>query len=240
MKTVSLHHLLLVFCCAVAWPINAIEISSMFEVFNDGKARITVKNTDKQRIFLFVGMSRLNVIDGEIRKTEYTKENLSEWEILVSPAKTIIEPGFEKQLNIEYQCKYDCDSVKDKLFQLSIVPAPYVAEGEGHQNMVQIAVGFAPILVQVNQEQALDYEIEHQGQQVILNNRGNSHFQATLSSCDDKQQCLRVLKVLAGRKLKFQLPENMANQPLELTLISVSGEHQDQFPLKFGQVVEAK
>ncbi|WP_159737755.1 hypothetical protein [Vibrio atypicus] len=218
--------------------VQAIEISTMFTQFEDDKASIIIKNTAQQRIFLFVGMSKLQVVEGEIQKTEYSKHNLADWEISVSPAKTIIEPGFEKQLTIDYQCKKQCDTFVDKLYQLSIVPAPYVPESEQNQNAVQIAVGFAPILVKVNKEHSPDYVVHHQGEQVTFTNRGDSYFQAVLRSCLDRQECERQFKILAGRTLTIQLPEKMVNQNLNLELHSAHGEYKQERLLLVDEVVE--
>lgn len=216
---------------------SALEISSMFENLELGSATFTVKNSGKDRIFLFVGISKLEVVQTELKRTPYTKQNLEQWEISVRPAKTVIEPGFEKQITVNYQCRIKCDSERDKLFQLSIVPTPYVPTEQRKDQTVQLAVGFAPIVAVVNAESSPSYKITHQGGYVELHNSGSSYFQAQMTSCDDRLTCQRAIKVLAGRTLRFQLPTSMADQPLSIQLRSAFGEYQETFSLVADETV---
>lgn len=225
------------FAALFASHLRAIEISSMFENAEQGSATFTVKNSGHERIYLFVGMSKLEVIDTNLKRTPYTKQNLDEWEISVRPAKTVIEPGFEKQIKVRYRCAIDCESQQDKLFQLSIVPTPYIPEDQKQDQMVQVAVGFAPIVAVVNKEVKPTYTIVHQGDTVAFHNLSHSYFQAKMTSCQDKLECQRSVKVLAGRKLTFKLPPKMVNQPLSLQLMSAFGTYQEALTLDLSEKV---
>ncbi len=237
MKRTTLPYLWCLLISLLSAHASALEISSMFENVKQGSATFTVKNSGHDRIFLYVGMSKLEVVEKELKRTPYTKKNLEQWEISVRPAKTVIEPGFEKQITVNYQCRMECDSEKDKLFQLSVVPTPYVPEEQRKDQTVQVAVGFAPIVAVVNAESALSYKVVHKGDYVEFHNSGNSYFQAQMTSCEDRLTCQRSIKILAGRTLRFQLPERMAKQPLSIQLRSAFGEYQKTFALSTDDVV---
>lgn len=212
---------------------SALEISTMFEVMEDNRAQFTVKNTTQHRIYLHVGVSKLDIIEGEITKTPYTRNNIEQWEISVRPAKTIIEPGFEKTLEVNYHCKVACENNMDKMFQLSVVPTPYFPEGKPNKNAVQMAIGFAPIVAVVDQAQAPEHQIRHLGKYIEFTNLGQSLFNVTMQSCDDEQVCRAQAKVLAGRTLRYALPENLQEQDLSLTLTSAFGEHEQKVMLAY-------
>jgi len=205
---------------------SAIEISSMFELMKQNQASFTVKNTEKNRIYLHIGMSELNIVDGEIIKIPYTRKNIDQWQITVRPAKTIIEPGFEKKIDVTYQCKTQCDDINDKMFQLAVVPTPYFPQGQPNHNAVQMAVGFAPIITVIKKDTPPNYQIKHLGKEVLFTNFGSSLFNANMKSCDVTKECTAQAKVLAGRVLAYKLPENMHNLPLTLKLSSALGKNE--------------
>lgn len=216
---------------------RGIEISSMFEVMDKGKASFSVKNIDKHRIYLHIGMNELTIVDGQIIKTPYTRDNIADWEIMVRPAKMIIEPGFEKKINVTYQCKKNCEAVTDKIFQLAVVPTPYFPEGQPENNAVQVAVGFAPIVAMVKQDVApKEYAINYHGETIEFTNFGSSLFNVIMQSCDDIQKCQAQANILAGRNLHYRLPEGMQKQKLTLKISSALGKHEKVHVLNVNEV----
>lgn len=213
---------------------NAIQLSSLAEIANkDGEAVFTVKNNDVNRIFLNVTMSEITVVDGEVKKKPYNRDNINEWKIHVRPAKTIIEPGFEKDIRVSFDCKGQCDITKDHVFQLSFVPTPYFAEDKRPAQAVQMAIGFSAIFFAPGEETKPQYKAEYDGKQVRIVNTGQHLFKAILNTCNaDKASasaCKKTVFVLAGRELTISLPDTMVGfNTIELETTSANGAFEDK------------
>lgn len=230
-------YLLLILSLLISSNLAAIEISSMFEIIEKDRTSFTVKNIDKHRIFLHIGMSQLRIVNGEIVKTPYTRENIDQWEITVRPAKTIIEPGFEKQIEVTYRCKTKCDDIIDEMFQLAVVPTPYFPEGKPNNNAVQVAIGFAPIVAVIKKDQTPNYKIKHLGETVEFTNLGTSLYKVVMDSCDDIKICRSQAKILPGRVLNFKLPEKMQQQTLTVKLSSALDKNETTHVISVDQVL---
>ncbi|HHQ4457924.1 TPA: hypothetical protein ACSPZI_004328 [Aeromonas hydrophila] len=199
---------------------KAIGISSMLEYADEqGQATFTVSNGESYRQYINTAVSELTVVDGEIKKTPYTRDNLDEWALVVRPARTILEPGFKKSIMVQYAPKGVVRSDRDRVFQLSFVPTPYFEEGEEKQQ-VKIAFGFAALLiVPAKETQPLDYALRYEGSNVVVTNKGNGFFSLVLDSCakdapaSARDACSTSATVLAGRTLTIPLPDGMKGAP---------------------------
>ncbi|HDO1331761.1 TPA: hypothetical protein P2Q98_004561 [Aeromonas veronii] len=207
---------------------NAIGISSMLEYADEqGRTVFTVSNGESYRQYINTAVSELTVVNGEIKKMPYTRDNIDKWALDIRPARTILEPGFKKDIVVQYQPKEIVRSDRDRVFQLSFVPTPYFAEGEEKQQ-VKIAFGFAPLLiVPAKKTQPLAYELRYQGDSVIVTNKGDGFFSLSLDGCakdapaNARQECSTSATVLAGRKLTVKLPNEMVKaQTLRAKLFS--------------------
>lgn len=203
----------------------AIEISSMVQVADEkGSATFTVKNTASHRLFLNVGMFDVAMVNGEIVKTPYTRENVKDWKIEVRPAKTIIDIGFEKDFKVSMKCGAQCDDSKDQVFMLAFVPTPYVGDNENTAHLVQMAIGFSPVFISAGKDQPLNYKVSYKGDAVTFVNNGDTYFNVVLDACAPKtpklelKKCQKNLRVLAGRKLNYTLPENLQKPTLAVEL----------------------
>lgn len=212
----------------VASQAKAIGISSMLEYTDDrGQATFTVSNGEPYRQYINTAVSELTVVNGEIKKMPYTRDNIDKWALDVRPARTILEPGFKKAIAVQYQPKSVERSDRDRVFQLSFVPTPYFAEGEEKQQ-VKIAFGFAPLLiVPAKETQPLAYDLHYQGDSVVVTNKGDGFFSLSLDGCAKgtpekaRQECSTSATVLAGRTLSVKLPKAMAKaSTLQATLFS--------------------
>ncbi|WP_434144926.1 hypothetical protein [Photobacterium leiognathi] len=72
--------------------VNAIGINSMLEFTHDNEAEFTITNPADYRQFIHVGVSELRIENGEIEAIPYTRENIEDWSLSVSPSRTVIDP----------------------------------------------------------------------------------------------------------------------------------------------------
>lgn len=210
--------LLLLIAC-VSSGVKAIGVSSMLEYVDErGKATFIVSNSESSRQYINTAVSELIVVNGEIKKIPYTRDNIEQWVLDVRPARTILEPGFKKNIVMQYQPKKEEREVdRDRVFQITFVPSPYFADGEV-PNQVKIAFGFAPLLiVPAKKIHPLEYDMSYQGNKVVVTNKGKNFFSLSLEGCakdvsqNERQACTTSATVLAGRKLEVILPKNMIN-----------------------------
>ncbi|WP_421262996.1 hypothetical protein [Aeromonas sp. 602200] len=204
--------------CA-AMPVQAIGIDSMLGYANEkGEAEFVITNSETYRQYINVAISEITVTNGQLQKTPYTRANLSDWALEVSPARTILEPGFKKVFALKYQPTGVWRQDRDRVFQVSFVPTPYFAEGETG-NAVKMAFGFAPLLiVPAKETQPLAYEMHYRGDKVTVTNKGGTFFTLYLDGCPngtatkDRKACSVDATVLAGRELNVVLPPAMQSR----------------------------
>ncbi len=195
--------------CVVSAPVLSIEIDAMFKLSEaDNSTTYTITNNGNSRIYLNAIMNELEIDGEEIRKINYTRENLSDWKATVSPSQMVLNPGFEGRFRVEYRCE-NCEEDVERVFQIGFVPSPYFEDGSENQHRVGVSVGFAPIFVKYSGVDDMEYEASLNGDQVTIINHGKSFIQAKVTFCDDKDKgeaCEMNVNVLAGRKLSFTLP----------------------------------
>lgn len=205
-------------------PAHAIGINSMLE-YSDPKGRteFTITNTEDQRQYINVLITELIVENGELRRVPYTRDNIDKWVMSAHPARAIVEPGFKKNFLLMHQPKVGEPVNKDRVFQVSFVPTPYVAEEDKvmQNSSVKMQFGFAPlIIVPAKDPQPLTYDITYRGNSVAVVNRGNTAFTLFLDGCPqgtadkERSKCSTDAVVLAGRKLNVRLPDSMVSQPI--------------------------
>ncbi|MFB2928727.1 hypothetical protein [Aeromonas hydrophila] len=204
----------------VASAAQAIGISSMLEYADEqGHAEFVVTNSEAYRQYINVAIAELTVVQGQLQKTPYTRDNLPQWALAVHPARTILEPGFKKVFALTYQPKEVARPAQDRVFQVSFVPTPYFAEGE-QGNTVKMVFGFAPLLiVPAKETQPLAYTLRYHGDKVTVINQGGTFFTVYLDGCPPgaadlaRKACSVDATVLAGRELEVALPVAMQSQP---------------------------
>lgn len=197
----------------------AIGINSMLQYTNeDGESEFSIANTEDYRQYVNVAISEVYIENGEIKKIPYSRDNLSEWALEVSPARAILEPGFNKVFSVKYQPKLGvADRARERVFQISFVPTPYFSEGEKKENAVKMAFGFSPlVIVPATPTPPIQYDIRYSGDKVVVTNKGEGFFTLYLDACpkstptDTREKCSTYSTVLAGRKLDVALSKEMA------------------------------
>ncbi|MFM5180227.1 hypothetical protein ACEUAY_11640 [Aeromonas veronii] len=211
---------------------NAISVSTMMAtVDDDGRAVINVHNTEKYRQYISVTISELLFTGKEIERLAYSRDNIPQWALEVKPARTIIEADFEKAFAIKYLNQKEKPLLRDRVFEVSFVPAPYFAEGEDSKNAVKIVFGFAPlVIVPATEILPPQYNLSYKDGEVTVSNKGNSYFQLFLDGCSGllpsvkMDTCSIDTTVLAGRTIKLTLPDAMKRMPsLKARIVSYKG-----------------
>lgn len=222
---------------------HAIGINSMLQYADPkGQAEFTITNSDASRQYINVLITELIVENGEIRKEPYTRDNVESWVLSAHPARAIVEPGFKKNFLLMYQpIVGEPDLNRDRVFQVSFVPTPYIAEDEPMKDStVNMTFGFAPlVIIPAKKQQPLAYEMAYRGDKVMVMNRGNTAFRLLLDGCPkdttdkERSKCSADAVVLAGRKLNVVLNTTMANQStLKAKLATYGNKFKDEVLLR--------
>ncbi|CAE6911253.1 hypothetical protein OA39_02257 [Vibrio campbellii] len=231
--------------CAPFIPMTsqAIGIDSMMEFTVDGKAAFHITNGAEYRQFLQVGIAELSVVDGELKTTRYTRDNIDDWSLTVRPARTVIDPELQKAFQVSYTPQKNQLIDKDKVYQLSFIPTPYFAEGEKVTHTVQVAVGFAPIvIVPAREDKPIAYEMSYEGATMQLKNKGGTYLRAYLDACPSglkgkqREECTSVVYGLSGRNLPIELKDKMKNaKEIKVELSTHNSKYKETFSLKPGK-----
>lgn len=228
---------------------NAIGIDSMMEFTQDNKANFTVFNPAEFRQFLHVGISELKVKDGELESVSYSRDNIDDWTLSVRPARTVIDPGLNKMFQVTYEPQDKSMQEKDKAYQLSFIPTPYFEKGEEVTHRVQVAVGFAPVVIApAAKDKPIDYYMRYNEDNTLtLKNNGETYLRAFLDACPkntkdaDRKSCTTVVYALSGRNLPIELSDGMQNaEAIKVKLSTHHLTYKHEFNLQPGQVSEGK
>lgn len=217
---------------------QAIAINTTFQLAdNTGAATYTITNNTDKRIFLNTVMYELKVENGGLEKIPYSRENIKDWKIEVYPARSVINPGFEKDFQVRLKCRDKCDNALDQAFQIGFVPTPYFAESERPQKAMQIAVGFAANFINPGKEGKLNYEIKRTDNGLQIHNKGSALFNALISSCganatkEEKKTCEQRVHVLSKRDLPVKLPKEMLGKELKIFMQSADRNFKSTYTL---------
>lgn len=221
--------------------VNAMQIDSLFSFVNkEGIGTFEIKNSKDYKQFINVLISEVDLVNGELVKRDYSRENIKDWTLMAKPAKAIVRPSLTREFQLHYKPKPTTDKTKDKLFQISFLPVPYLEEGEEQKNVMQFAIGFAPyLLVPADKDKALNYIVDRKDKTIEIENKGGTYIRAEFNSCEKNatltDACYQTVNVLAGRKLSIPLNKEMAAE--KNINVNVSTHHylfKDEHNLKVG------
>lgn len=228
-----------IWCCYITITINcilfmvcftsyaqAIEINTLINVADKtGKATYSIINTQDKRLFLKAEISEVTIVDGEIVKTPYVRENIEDWEVDVRPARTIIDVGQTKDFEVTMRCKDKCVNDSDQFYQVAFVPTPYFDGETKPKNSVQMAIGFGAILINPAFDQPIEYKAEYDHDEVMVKNMGKNYLKGRLDTCKENKDnssksdsCIKAFNVFPGRTMSIKLPDNMQKPYVDLTL----------------------
>ncbi|EMD1178581.1 hypothetical protein VP758_005204 [Vibrio harveyi] len=189
---------------------HAISIDSMLKFSDDNnEAVFTTKNTEDYRLYMNVAISELQTNkDGELQQIPYTRENIETWTLSATPSRTIVEPKFGKDFLFQYTGDRSVLK-KDKMYQLAFVPTPYIREGQASNNVMQISVGIAPVLVvPAPSHQKPVVEITYNKENLVFKNMTGNYAFLNVKGCSSlKPECELPVHLLAGRTLTMATPK---------------------------------
>ncbi|MCX2790692.1 hypothetical protein [Vibrio sp. Sgm 5] len=219
---------------------KAMGIDSMLRTTVNGETAFTVTSGANYREFIQAGITELTVENGKLSKMPYTRDNIEKWSLIVRPARAVIEPKLNKRFQIEFSPSPMTDISKDHVYQVSFIPTPYFAEGEPVTSAVQIALGFAPVvIVPANKDKPIHYEIQRNKDNIVIKNNGDTYLRVTLNACakgEVSDSCRNVVQALSGRNLTIPLSEKMAKaSEIKVDLSTHNLDYKQSLTLKLGQ-----
>ncbi|GLS91797.1 hypothetical protein GCM10007916_28670 [Psychromonas marina] len=219
--------------------IYAISIDSMFKFADaDHNSYFTITNESDDRLYMNTSVSEIKVVDGELEKTPYTRDNLMDWYIGVRPAKTIIDGKFKKDFKISTLCE-DCTVESDRVFQISFLPTPYTTGLDKPENSINVAVGLGPVVILPGKEKPIKLLTKYADNTILFKNNGDSVVKLTLTAqaCEEKEgeSCSYPITVLSGRLFKFDVPKSMQNLDIDAKAVTAFNKYESSFRVKQGE-----
>lgn len=226
----------------ISSTVNAIGISSMMEIAHENKAEFVITNPAPYRQFLHVAINKIVVKkDGNIEMVPFSRENIDDWDLIVRPSKTVIDPKLSKTFKLNLDTENASLDV-DRAYQLSFIPTPYFAEGEVNTHAVKVAVGFAPTAIfPAKQDKPIKYYISYKKDGILLKNYGETYLRTYLNACpkkvsdEERKNCSMVVYGLSGRHLKVNLPDSMKKySKINVELSTHNSKYKKEFILVKG------
>ncbi|MFB1076448.1 hypothetical protein [Photobacterium damselae] len=202
---------------------NALTVDTMLKISDEnGTGVFSLANDLNEPSFITVKPSKVIVsTDGEIKRIQYTKDNLQDWEISLTQNKIILDPKRTKNVGVRSLCADGCDRSKDTVFALKFLPSPYVKDGQ-KKAAVSINYGYEPLFVIPAEKPSYKYNIDRvDSDKVIINNKSNSLLRVYINQCDlnNKKDCSKNVIVLSGRNKTVKLPIHARQDSLNLNIM---------------------
>ncbi|WP_305816420.1 hypothetical protein [Photobacterium leiognathi] len=224
---------------------NAIGIDQMIKFADNDEAVFTITNNDGYRQYVSAYISDVKVKDGELTYIPYTRDNLADWSLEVRPPRSVVDDRMRKNFKAIHKNTVDNENF-DQVYQITFVPTPYFPDGKKEEHAVQVAVGFAPLLVvPAKKDQPLNFVMSYKNNKVKVKNSGGSYLNVFMNTCpvtavgEERDNCYKVVYALKDRDLNIDLtPEMLTADKLEVEVRTHNGDFKDKFILKPGQVIK--
>ncbi|MGF1748549.1 hypothetical protein [Vibrio cionasavignyae] len=225
--------------------VYSIQIDSLFVIADDqDKAKFTVTNTESERQFIQVGISEVTLgHEEEMKEVPYTRDNFLDWKVKVRPMKAIVDPKFEKDFSVIFDCKQCSPNEKkyDRIFKIAYVPLPYFSGEVRPDNLMQVSIGFASIVLFPGEAKPLSVIARYSKSGVVIENRGDSFITAVVDTCDyreNKDDCKSMQYIIASREVNFAIKDVETTDDVTVKIFTAEGKYSDSFKLKLGAQVE--
>ena len=246
---------LLFICLSLSvFDTQAMAISSLMLTNADTQAGVlTLDNTDEITYFLKTSVSKVEIVDNEIIKTPYTRENLDSWGIATKPSKLVIEPNMVKEILVESICGDKCVTDRDQVYQINIQPVSYSTEGK-EQSKISMLFGFSPYYIVPAKESKVEYQLDYQGENIIAKNSGNTMIDIVIDQCSkngtsvtntssngkggdesDRALCKANFTILAGRTRNVHVPNDLQRDELEVVVLNHDESFKEEITLNRGE-----
>ncbi len=220
-------------------------ISSLMLTNPDSKAGVfTLDNTDEITYFLKTSVSKVEIVDNEIIKTAYTRENLDSWGIATKPSKLVIEPNMVKEIQIESICGDKCVTYRDQVYQINIQPVSYSTDDK-EQSKISMLFGFSPYYIVPAKESKVEYLLDYDTDVITAKNSGNTMIDIVIDQCnkdgvsdsnkDEKGLCKANFTILAGRTRNIHVPIDLQRDELEVMVLNHDESFKEEITLNRGE-----
>ena len=240
----------LLFICLsfLVLDVQAMAISSLMLTNPDSKAGVfTLDNTDEITYFLKTSVSKVEIVNNEIIKTPYTRENLDSWGIATKPSKLVIEPNMVKEIQIESICGDKCVTDRDQVYQINIQPVSYSTDDK-EQSKISMLFGFSPYYIVPAKESKVEYQFDYKGNTITSKNSGNTMIDIVIDQCSkdsffdinsdeksDKALCKANFTILAGRTRDVHVPIELQRDELEVIVLNHDESFKEEITLNRGE-----
>ncbi|MGR5240169.1 hypothetical protein ACPV36_04650 [Photobacterium damselae] len=192
--------------------VNALAIDNMlYFIGKSNSTKIDLINNESRKAYIKTTMSKIDVKNNKLYETELSSENISDWNVTLTPSRTIMEPKQAKSISVRFNCAKNCNRAVDEIYKLSILPVPYGEDGK--LTDVKLGFGFAPYVIVPAAEQKPSYNIEYTKDKkgIIFSNTGNTFLNAVIDICkkDVNKQCNISHRMLPGRTKTFKLNDEV-------------------------------
>lgn len=174
-------------------PAQAMIVDKMVHVSDRNGDYYKVTNDTAIHMFINANVAEKIISRKSISDVKYTAENVSEWQIMVEPARFILAPGESKFVRIKNLCKMDflnCVGDKDRIFEIALVPSVYVPPGADEDPAVGVLFGFSPIFVLPSLTAEVKYEtkktVVDNAPHIEFDNEGDSLLRLDVDECGNK------------------------------------------------------
>lgn len=224
------------FLLLVSQTANALRIDTMLATGDEqGNGVYTLTNDQAVTNFITAEVSKVEVDDkGELVFIPYTKENLEDWDVTVTSPKLILEGGLTKQVGVRSLCGTNCNFDKDRVYQITFSPVPYVPNAEDKtEPSLSINFGYAPLFIIPAKESKVSYEMTYTGDAVHVVNKGNTYIRFMVSKCKqgEELECRQAYTSLSGRVKDFKLPSYLQTKNIEVMVVNHDESYRRQFTL---------
>ncbi len=193
-----------IFVLAIFSPNSmSFTIDSMVKIADDSTGGSFVLTSTLAEVEYIMGeISQINVVDGNIEKFKFTKDNLPLWDLTITPAKLILNPGEKKRIAVINLCQHDCNNLEqDKVYQIMFKPT--VADENSTLSKIGINFGYAPYFIIPAKHQNISYDYKLGPDGIIFSNNSNTVLHLQLDTCSATKNirgCKKTYTFLSGRE----------------------------------------
>ncbi|MFB1076384.1 hypothetical protein [Photobacterium damselae] len=189
----------------------AFSVDNMILVSNkNNNGIITISSTSMKPEYIKGTINKLDITNGKIDKVKLTKDNLPLWDMTLIPNKIILNPGERRRLSMKNLCQKDCDTGKDRMYQVVLIPTK---NDLSEDSSVGINLGYAPIFIIPTKKPRIDYSFSFSGGNLKVNNTGNTMLYMNIDNCNKgkSSSCNKSYTILSGRIKTFKVPSELIN-----------------------------
>ncbi|MBE3897545.1 hypothetical protein [Vibrio parahaemolyticus] len=194
----------------VSKTVYAFSVDSMVKVSDkNGNGVFTLTSSKTEPEYINGSIEQVEVIDGGIKKTKLTKDNLPIWDLALLPTKVILYPGEMRRVGIKNLCQKNCNNLKrDKVYQISFKPSSL--SDDTNISNVGINFGYAPYFIVPAEEPKIEYDFSYENDTIKFKNSSNTFLYVQLDNCTKGSfvvGCKKTYTFLSGREKDIKLDE---------------------------------